>query len=499
MSSEDGIQAEALAERVAAARSLAHTWEHEPIAARVERLRPLFAELRNRRDEIADLICEENGKPRVEAVGHEITTCLANLDFLLRRAPEVLGPRKQGLKWMPNRQAMIIRRAHGVVLVISPWNVPLAIPLAAVLSSVLAGNAVILKPSEVTPRIGGLIGDLLRCCHLPPGLVQVIQGDGKVGAGLIAARPDKVFFTGSVATGRRVMAAAAQHPIPVSLELGGVDAMIVCEDADLELAASAAAWGATFNGGQVCASVERLLVQESVVEHFSQLLADKLERIDPVEELGRITMPRQREVYDRHIADARERGLELVLGGDYLDEHHMAPTLVQGEGILDSKVYREETFGPVVTLAPFASESDAIRLHNDSPYGLTASIFTRSRSRARGMAARLRTGLVSVNDIGATLHGHAEVPWGGVGESGFGRSHGEEGLLEATWAQVIDESRWNGFEPKRPWWYPYDHRQMALIEAFTDLVGAECTRSRLRALGRAGKAAVGMATRSPRS
>ena len=278
MTLEDALQPEVLSDRIQAARSVARTWETEPVKARVERLRPLFAEILARKDEIADLICVENGS-RVEAVGHEITTCLANLDFLLRRAPAVLAPRKQGLKWLPHRQAMITRRAYGVVLVISPWNVPLAIPMGAILSAVLAGNAVILKPSEITPRIGDLVVDLLQACHLPPGLVQVIHGDGQVGAALIEARPDKVCFTGSVATGRRVMAAAAQHPIPVTLELGGVDAMIVCEDADLELAASAAAWGATFNGGQVCASVERLLVHSSIAEHFGQLLADKLERL----------------------------------------------------------------------------------------------------------------------------------------------------------------------------------------------------------------------------
>ena len=176
MSSQAALQTDPFRERIATARSVSRTWEAEPIDARVERLRPLFAELRSRRDEIADLICEENGKPRVEAVGHEVTTCLANLGFLIERAPEILAPRKQGLKWMPNRRAVLHRRPHGVVLVISPWNVPLAIPMGAVLASLLAGNAVILKPSEVTPRIGALVGDLLQCCSLPPGLVQIIQG-----------------------------------------------------------------------------------------------------------------------------------------------------------------------------------------------------------------------------------------------------------------------------------------------------------------------------------
>ena len=210
------------------------------------------------------------------------------------------------------------------------------------------------------------------------------------------------------------------------------------------------------------------------------------------------SMPRQKGIYDQHLADARERGLEISFGGDYIDADHMGPTLVQGPGVLDSRVYREETFGPVVALVPFTDDSEAVRLHNDSPYGLTASVFTRSRRRARSMAGQLRTGLVSINDIGATLHGHAEIPWGGVGESGFGRSHGDEGLLDATWVQVIEEGRWNGFEPKRPWWYPYDHRQMALINGFTELTGARCTRSRLRAVARLSKAAVAMATRSPR-
>ena len=498
MNKRDSIGPDVMGEFVRRSRAAGASWVSLSVLERVERLRLLSREILARKNEIANLISAENGKARVESVAHEIATSLANLDYLCRVAPRVLAPKRQHLKWSPDRRAMLYRRPFGVVLVISPWNVPLAIPLGAVMAALIAGNSVILKPSEITPKVGDLLFGLLRCCRLPESLVQVVQGDGVVGAGLIAAKPDKVVFTGSVSVGRKVMAAAARHPIPVTLELGGIDAMVVREDANLELAASAACWGATFNGGQVCASVERVLVHDSIVDPFSELLADKLARITKSADLGRITMTAQREVYDRHIADARERGLEFIQGGAYRDAEHLEPTLIRGAGVLDSKVYREESFGPIVALASFNSDSDAIAMHNDTPFGLTASIFSQDRKKSLQMAEQLRTGLVSINEVAATLHGHPEVPWGGIGASGFGRSHGEEGLLGNTWVQVIDENRLPGLEFKRPWWYPYDSTQMDFVDQLTEAIGSDSRRERVKALLRAGRSMLRLSVRKPR-
>lgn len=473
-------------------------WALCSVSERAERLLPLVEAISARTDEIVALICEENGKPLVEALAHEVLPSLANIRYLLGKGPRMLAPRDRFIKWLPFRKAKICQRPFGVVAVISPWNVPMAIPLGQVVAGLLAGNAVVLKPSEFTPRVGALIGELVATCDLPDGLFQVVQGDGKVGAGLIKARPDKVFFTGSLGTGRRVMAAAAKHPIPVSLELGGIDAIIVCADADLEYAASAAAWGATFNAGQICASLERILVHESVADFFLQLVTDKLKRIDSTQDLGRVTMPRQCEVYEQHLADARERGLQFHTGGVLLNPTQMAPTLISGPGTEDSLVFQEETFGPIVAAVTFSNEDQAIAIHNRTGYGLSASVFTTDQDRAHRISQRLRAGLVSVNGVAATLHGHPELPWGGVGDSGYGRSHGEQGLLEMTWSQVIEESRVFGVEPKRPWWYPYDHRQNRLMGYFSDLVAADSLSSKLQAMTHLGRDALAMVTRTPR-
>lgn len=474
----------------ASARDASRAWEAVPVARRAARIGAVADRLADRADVLADLIAEENGKPRVEALTHDVLPSVQYLRWLEGAAADVLADHDVPLAWMPVRRATVQRRAHGVALVISPWNFPLAIPLAQVAGALVAGNAVVLKPSEATPRVADALSDLFS--DLPAGLLSLVHGAGDVGAELVAARPDVVFFTGSLATGRAVMAAAAEHPIPVGLELGGVDALIVCEDADLELASSAAAWGATCNTGQVCASVERILVHRRVEEAFRLRLADKLARVEPRTDQGRPTLERQAAVWAEHVADAQERGL-TVTGA------LPRPVLVHGDGVQESRVWTEETFGPVVALTTFESDDEAVALHDAADMGITASVFCRDPRRAERMARRLRCGSVSINDVGATLYGHGELPWGGVGRSGFGRSKGAEGLLEATWAQVIERAKAPGVEPKKPWWYPYEHRQEALVRRFVDLVAARSRRDSARALARVSRAAADLLTRAPRT
>ena len=457
--------------RVRLARHAQQAWGALTVAQRCRRLAPLVDTLVEQMDDIAALIHRENGKPSNEAIGQEVAACVGMARQLLHRAPLMLAARTESSPWFLHRQATVTPRALGAVLIISPWNIPLTIPLSQVLAALVAGNAVLLKPSEVTPQIGALVVALFERCRLPINLLTVIQGDGSVGASLVAAGPDKVFFTGSVATGRKVMAAAAAFPTPVSLELGGVDALVVCEDADLELASSAAAWGGTFNHGQVCASVERVLVHESVYDGFMARLLDKLARVDPDVDMGQLTDPRQRAVLDRHLDDARDRGLTLRCGGQWLAEDKLAPTVIDGPGTAGSLVWRQESFGPVLAAMPFRDDDQAMALHDDTDFGLTASVFSTSPTRAEAMAGRLRAGLVAINDVGATLYAQGELPWGGVGASGFGRSHGLEGLLEFTRSHVVDRTRRGIPEFKRPWWYPYDRHQLALLRHFAALLG----------------------------
>lgn len=480
------------------AREAQASWARIPVVERARRVERAASLLTEELDAWVTLICDENGKPPVEAVGHDVGAAISSLRFVCANAAKILAPERVGLPWMPNRRATITREPIGLALVISPWNFPLSIPLSQVGAGLVAGNAVALKPSEVTPRVGEAIKDLLARCDLPVNLFTLFSGDGTLGAALIHERPDKVFFTGSVPTGRKVMAAAAAHPIPVNLELGGVDAAIVCEDADVELASSAVLWGSMMNTGQVCASVERLLVHRSLHDAFMGRLRAKLGEIDHRRDLGRVTMDRQAQVYARHLADAAARGLE-VTGGEYLAPGTLAPTIIEGPGLTDAAVYREESFGPLLAVTSFRDDAHAVALHNASPMGLTASIFTRSSARAEAMAAQLQAGVVAHNDIAGTLYALAELPWGGgAHQSGFGRSHGREGLLEFTQAKVFERNRRGMIDFKRPWWFPYDERQLEFIRAYTSALGSSSIGQRTLHLVRAGRAVARMLVDNPR-
>ncbi len=484
--------------RYQVARRAQAQWAAVPAAQRARQLARAADWMLDHADEVIATIVHENGKRPVEALGHELSASVANIRWLCEHGPAALRPQDVPLPLMPHRRAELRREPWGVVLVIAPWNFPLSIPLGHVFAALLAGNAVILKPSEITPTIGALIDDILADCGLPANLVGLVQGDGKVGQRLIAGRPDKILFTGSLATGRKVMEAAAAVPIPVCMELGGVDAMIVLPDADLDLASSAAVWGSMFNGGQVCASVERLLVHESIREAFVGRVVDKARSLEPATDLGRITAPRQRDVYDRHLADARERGLTIRCGGDYCTPDTLAPTVVEGEGIEDAAVYREETFGPMLAVRSFRRDDDAVRMHEELDGGLTASVFSRNEARAAAVASRLSAGLVSINDVAATLHALPQLPWGGVGSSGFGRSHGIEGLVALTRSKVVDTPRAGGLGFKRPWWFPYDATQREVIAAHARLVGSGSLRKRARAAADLGRSTLRLLLRHPR-
>lgn len=492
-------ETEELPLRFELARRAQSEWCQTPPKERARVLAALADTLLSRKSELVDLIVEENGKPPVEAMAHEIGPSVANVRWLCDHAVSALEPERVAMPWMPHRKAEIRHEPIELALIISPWNFPLSIPLGQVVAGLLAGSAVILKPSEVTPRAGEAIRSLLDDCALPPNLFQVVQGDGRIGERLIDLRPDKVFFTGSLATGRRVMAAAAKHPIPVALELGGVDALIVLEDADLDLASSAAVWGGLMNAGQVCASVERVLVHRSVKDVFLARVLEKVQAVDPVTELGRYTADKQRAVYERHLEDAKKRGLELLSGGHWLGERKLAPTIITGEDeqVAGSLVYREESFGPLVSVRTFRDDAEAVRRHDELWGGLTVSIFSSDEDRAARLAGKLDAGLASINDVAATLHAVPELPWGGVKASGFGRSHGVEGLLEFTVTKVVDRPRGKtGF--KRPWWFPYDADQGSLLDAYVRLIGERRLSRKLRASADLVRSALRSMLRAPR-
>jgi succinate-semialdehyde dehydrogenase/glutarate-semialdehyde dehydrogenase len=477
------------------ARRAQPAWGALDVRERAERLARAVPRILDSLDDHAARIHAENGKPLAEAIAHELIPAIATLRWLEQHAHSVLAPTERRVAWLPHRRAAVERRPYGVVLVISPWNIPFLIPFTQVVTALAAGNTVVLKPSEVTPRCADLIGELL---DLPEDVLRIEQGDGRVGAALVDARPDKILFTGSVATGRRVMAAAARHPIPVALELGGADVLVVRHDADLELAASAIAWGATFNHGQVCASVERVLADRKVAAELQARVTEKLGRISRTNDFGRVTYAPQREVLDRHLDDAVARGL-VACGGEWLDEQRLSPTLLAGAEAGRCLAWHEESFGPIVVLDTFATDDEAVERHNASRLGLTASIFSRDVKAAAALGRRLLAGNVAINEIAAMHYSQPELPWGGRGESGFGRSHGPEGLLDVTWPQVIDTAAVRGVEPKRPWWYPYDHDQLDALRALAEATAASAPAHKARALASAAGRFARSLSRSPRT
>ncbi|MFN2516826.1 MAG: aldehyde dehydrogenase family protein [Pyrinomonadaceae bacterium] len=422
------------------------------------------------RDAIALLISRETGKPAAEALSMEIVPTLDAMHYFAHASENILRTQKIdiGQYGMMGRSSHILFKPLGVIGIISPWNFPLATPVDEVVMALMAGNAVVLKPSELTPLIALKIGEIFSRAGLPNGLLEILTGDGSTGAALIDARVDKIMFTGSVATGKRVAEAAAKYLTPVVLELGGKDPMIVLEDADIENAARGAVWGAFANAGQACASVERCYVQESIAPRFierviaeTRALKQGLGTGDAVD-IGAMSNERQLQIVEEHVSDAKQRGAKVLTGGQRaanLEGFFYEPTVLTGVNH-DMTIMRDETFGPVLPVMTFKTDAEAIALANDSVYGLTASVWTRNIARGRRIAQLIEAGTVMVNEVVYT-HGIAETPWGGVKDSGYGRTHGRMGLLELVTPQHIHINRIS-FLPDL-WWFGYSSQASRLF------------------------------------
>jgi len=442
------------------AREAQGAWGALSVADRVRYMRGVRRTLVRRMDEVIATIRAETGKPEIEALGHEVMVVAGLLKSYERRAVQLLRPRRVGTGIpMATKRGTKLYEPFGVVGVISPWNYPFSLPAIPVVSALFAGNAVVLKPSEVTPRCGELLADIVRE-GIPdyPGLVQVVQGRGEVGAALVGAGVDKIAFIGSTGTGKRVLAAAAETLTPVVMELGANDVAIVCEDADLERAAAGVVWGAMANAGQVCMSVERALVPEAIYDRFAAAVEAELGRLrvstGDEGDVSRLIFPRQREIIQRVVDDAAARGARVVRGGMSRDEQGAVvyePTLIL-DATPEMELNRHETFGPVLPLVRVKDEDEAVRLANGGPYGLNASVWTGSTERGRRIARRLRAGMVMVNDAIVNF-AIPELPYGGVKQSGFGRMMGDEGLLEFVQIKSVAETVVS--LPREITWFPY--------------------------------------------
>jgi len=464
------LDSRAVDELVEAARAAQPSWEALGLAGRAAVLRAGRGWLVRNRRRMIDVIVSETGKAHEDAQTFELMVVADALGFWARRAPRYLRERRVRAHspLFIGRRLSVRYRPMGVVGVIGPWNYPLTNCFGDAIPALMAGNAVVVKPSEVTPLTSLLMAEGMRAAGLPDGVLAVATGDGATGAALIDAA-DMIMFTGSTATGREVMSRAARTLTPVSLELGGKDPMIVLRDADLERAANAALYYGMSNGGQMCVAVERVFVEQPVHDEFVRRVVEKARALRQGApggpgsvEVGAITHGPQLAEIERHVADARARGAHVVLGGhpEPGPGRFYAPTVLTG---VDPSmvVMSEETFGPVLPVMGVRDAEHALELANASRYGLAASVWTRDLERGAALARRIVAGSASVND-GPLGYAAPELPFGGMGDSGIGVRHGPEGIRKYCRTQSLLVTR---RAPARELHYfPYSRARTKLVE-----------------------------------
>ncbi|MET9264764.1 aldehyde dehydrogenase family protein [Amycolatopsis sp. NPDC004079] len=424
------------------ARAAARWWDGLGFAGRAERLQRWKGVLTRRLPQLCQVVRDETGKPVADAQ-LESVLAIEHIAWAAKNARKVLGKhrRSSGLL-MANQAATVEYLPLGVVGVIGPWNYPVFTPLGSIAYALAAGNAVVFKPSEYTPGVGKWLVDAFAEIVPEQPVLQLITGFGETGAALVGSGVDKIAFTGSAATGKKIMAAAANTLTPVVIEAGGKDALLVDTDADLEAAADATVWGAFSNSGQTCIGVERVYVHERVADEFVARVVEKAKNVragsDEDAQYGPITMPSQLSVIRSHIEDALKRGGKALVGGvESVGDRYVQPTVLV-DVPEDSEAVREETFGPTVTIARVRDMDEAIEKANATKYGLGSTVF--SRARGAELASRLRAGMTSVN-APLSFAGIASLPFGGVGDSGFGRIHGPEGLREFARPKAVARQR----------------------------------------------------------
>lgn len=457
------------------ARSAQKIWANRSFSDRAHSLRLMRNFIVANAEELSEVVSRSNGKTMVDALATEVLPCTLACDWYGKHAGKVLKEKKLPIDspLFLNKRTVIQHHPVGVVGIISPWNYPLSIPFGEVVMGLMAGNAIMLKVAAATPLVGEAINRIVEAGNLPAGLFQQVVGSGgSVSQAFLTHKADKIFFTGSVAVGKQLMQQAAQSLTPLSLELGGNDPMLVFEDADLERAANGALWAGFQNAGQSCGGVERVYVHESVYEAFMQLMKEKTQALRHGNgqgfdvDIGSITTKGQLNTVQQHLEDALSKGAKIVAQskpvGD-VENGFFHPATLLCDTTDDMLLIREETFGPIIPVMSFATEDEAIVLANESDLALTSSIWTKDLKRGKRIAARLESGVTTINDHLYT-HGLSEMPWGGWKHSGLGRTHGHEGLLEMTNTKAIN---WDILPLKRNlWWYPFDEKTFnALLNA----------------------------------
>lgn len=479
--------AEQVQSAVASARAAQESWGNLTLAQRGACLRRFHDLLLQRQIEIAQLITRENGKPAIEALITEVVVGLDIARYYLECGakilrPQKIRPRNPALK---TKKGRLVHEPLGVVGVIAPWNYPFMLALGAIVPALLAGNAVVFKPSEYTPAVALALADLFAAAGLPERVLQVVLGDGATGAALVQCAVDRVMFTGSAATGRKITAALAGRFIPATLELGGSDAMIVLADADLDYAASGAVWGRFMNCGQSCVAAKRLFVEEKIFAPFVQRLVEKVSQLrlgrgnDPNSDVGPMIRARQVEALEAQLADAVARGAKILCGGKRRPEigpNFFEPTVIVGVEP-QMKVMREETFGPLLPVIPVKDANEAVRRANDTDFGLSASIWTKDLKRGQALARQIEAGTVMINDV-ISYMGMAEIAYGGVKNSGLGKARGPEGLLDMVRTKYVEAEAFTFL--RKPWWFRYSADSLRQAQGFARLLHSSSFGERLR-------------------
>jgi acyl-CoA reductase-like NAD-dependent aldehyde dehydrogenase len=460
---------------VARARRAQADWATLPFTERARVLRQVRDRFVDEKHRIAETVSRETGKPRHDVFSNELLYVCDAIGFWGKRAARYLADERVRPHLFVTKRAVVRHAPIGVVGIIGPWNFPFSLTIGEAIPALMAGNAVVLKPSEVTPGSAMIGVELAEAAGLPPGLLQVVPGYGETGQHLIDCA-DMICFTGSVETGRKVAARCGQLLKPCTMELGGKDPMIVLADADLERAANACVWGGLVNAGQVCISVERVYVEAPVYDDFVARVTRKVAKVrqglpDALVEVGSMTFPPQIEKVERHVRDAVARGARVLAGGRRradLPGLYYEPTVLV-DVTHDMDVMRDETFGPVIPIMRVRDEEEALRLANDSRYGLDASVWTRDQARGTKLASRIQSGTVCVNDVMVNFI-VTDVPMGGWKESGVGHRHGPGGIRKFTAQQAVVVDRL-GMKAEANWW-PVTVWKRRLVSRAINLFGS---------------------------
>ncbi len=471
---------------VARARAAQPAWAALPPDVRAGTVEVFVQKLLHRRDEAASIIARENGKPEGEALGGDVGVSLALGEYFARAVPRFLRPRwrRSSMMMAWRKRLLYVREPHGVVGIISPWNYPMFLPLSSALPSLLCGNAVVNKPSEWTPGIAELVKECLHESGVPADIYQVVHGAGATGAAL-CEEVDKVFFTGSEATGRKVAQTCARRLIPCALELGGSDPAIVLADADVQHAASGIAWSRFSNAGQTCVAAKRVFVEESIYDAFLAALIKAVSQLrvgagtETDVDVGPMIRPEQRALISAQHADALARGAREALRLPAPDGECFFPPTILTDVPADSRPMAEETFGPLLPVVKVRDADEAIARANDTTQGLSASVWTADVTRGLAVAQRLQAGSVAINDATVTA-GIPDAPHGGFKASGLGKVHGELGLEECVRTKVVMTDWFPAW--RQPWWFGYSTAQRAGVDAFLRVAHSSRVLERLRGL-----------------